>query len=140
MADLSITAASVIPGTGSDVQMTRGIAGAAITAGMVLYSDSANSGVLKAADANASSATATVVGIALHAAASGQPVLYQTAGTITIGATVVAGRKYCLSANAGLICIDSDLVTTGWYASYLGYATTTAILNLQIQNTGVMIA
>lgn len=137
MADLTITATSVIPG--SDAQISRGVAGATITAGMVLYIDTANNNVLKAADANASVLTATVCGIAINGGNTGQYIYYQTAGTITIGATVAAGKPYVASATAGLIADGADL-TTGWYASYLGYATTTGILNLQINNTGIVVA
>ena len=137
MADLTITATSVIPG--ADAQITRGTAGATITAGMVVYKDTAASDVLKAADANASALTAVVAGIALNGGSTGQTILYQTAGLITIGATVAAGKPYVLSATAGLVAAGADL-TTGWYASYLGYATTTAVINIQINNTGVIVA
>lgn len=115
MADLTITAASVVKGANA---VTRtGTAGASITAGQVVYEDTANSNVLKLADGNASSATANPVGIALHAAESGQPVTYVIEDDdFTPGATLsmsAAGGKavYVLSATAGGICPVADLAS-----------------------------
>ena len=131
MADLSITAASCLTIDGTyDV----GIAGASITAGQPLYIDTANSNVLKLADANLSALGATVAGIALHAAGTGQPIRYQKTGTITIGGTMTAGKIYCLSATAGGIAPSAD-ITTGWYTSIIGVATSTTVLTLQIYNS-----
>jgi hypothetical protein len=112
MVDISITAASVLPGTESEgAQFEAGIAGAAITAGQALYLDS-STGTYKLADNNDTSAALAVVrGIALHAAASGQPIKLQTRGPITIGATVASGSVYVLSATAGGIAPVADLAT-----------------------------
>jgi hypothetical protein len=89
MADLSQTAANVLEG--STGQRRNGVAGATITAGMPLYADASDGGKLKPADADASAAAATVVGIALHAAADEQPIAYCAAGLINLGATLVVG-------------------------------------------------
>jgi hypothetical protein len=91
MADLVITAANVLPGSSAVIK--EGTAGAAITAGQVVYADSATN-TYKLADCN--SATAAVrspKGIALHAAASGQPIAILTSGLITIGATVAVASR-----------------------------------------------
>lgn len=131
MADLTVTAANCLTIDGTyDV----GVAGGSITAGQPLYKDTANSSVLKAADANASDLASTVCGIALHAASTGQPLRYQMTGTITIGATMTAGVIYCASANAGGIAPSAD-ITTGWRTSIIGVATTTTILTLKIYNS-----
>jgi hypothetical protein len=134
MTDLSITAASVVAGAGAT--QARGTAGATITAGEVVYFDSATS-TYKLADCD--SATAAVRsprGIALHASLSGQPLAVHTGGPITIGATLTAGVAYYLSATPGGICPVADL-TTGDYPVILGIATSTTVLNVDIQEAGV---
>lgn len=112
MVDLVITAASVQPGTESEgAQFEYGTAGASITAGQAVYLDSSTS-TYKLADNNDTSEALSVVrGIALHAAASGQPLKIQTRGPITIGATVASGSVYVLSATAGGIAPVADLAT-----------------------------
>lgn len=136
MADLTITAASVIKGTGA--QTATGTAGATITAGQPLYADSADldfQGIakLKLADANVSLALATCVGVSLHAALAGQPLTYQFAGILAIGATVALDMPYAVSTTAGLICPVGDLTTGNWL-SVIGRATSTTALTLSIQN------
>lgn len=131
MADLTITAGNCLTIDGT---YDTGIAGASITAGQPLYKDTANSSVLKLADADSSSLTATVAGIALHAAGTGQPIRYQVTGTITIGATLTAGKIYVASATAGGIAPSADL-TTNWRTSILGVATSTTVLTLKIYNS-----
>lgn len=134
MADVAITAASVVKGSGATV--TVGTAGTTITAGQTLYADAANSSVLKLADADASAATAAAVGIALHGSLSGQPIAYCSAGPLTVGGTLVAGKMYAVSATAGGICPVADL-TTGAQPCYLGYASSTTVLQVSIVSTGV---
>ena len=136
MADITVTAANVV--SGSDAIKKQGVAGASITAGQPLYIDTANNNVLKLADANASLLTSTVDGIALHAAATGQPITYQSGGLITIGATVAVGTVYVVSATAGGIAPSADLAT-GMYTAILGVATTSGILQLRINNSGVAV-
>jgi hypothetical protein len=85
-ADLSITAASVIPG--ARAKPSYGTAGATITAGQLLYFDS-TAGTYKLADANASATTAAVVGYAANNAGSGQPITVITEDDdFTVGATI----------------------------------------------------
>ena len=85
MADLSITAASVL--AGSDASIKDGNLGAAVTAGQVVYLDTSDSR-WKLADNNSATAIVRVPGgIALNGGASGQPVKVLTNGPITIGAT-----------------------------------------------------
>jgi surface antigen len=126
MANLTITPASVATALGPTISKTAGVA---IAAGEVIYLDSATSTV-KLADADAL-LSAETVGIALNSAAANQPVTYQSAGTITIGATVVPGTAYYVSSTAGSICLESDLAS-GDYVTLLGIATTTAIISINI--------
>jgi uncharacterized phiE125 gp8 family phage protein len=89
IADLTITAASVLPGSGAVIQ--TGTAGEAVTAGQALYQKAADSKWYKA-DCNSATAEVRVAkAIALTGSAAGQPVVVQTGGQITIGATLTAG-------------------------------------------------
>lgn len=132
MADLSLTAASVIPDEG--FSFVDGLAGETLTAGMVVYLKASDSRYWKA-NAETSAATAAVVGIVLNGASAGQSVRVQTGGTVTIGATVGVGTLYILSVT-GLICPYGDLATADWVTS-LGIATTAAKIALRIQASGV---
>lgn len=132
MADLSITAGSVVPiasGSAYDTRSARGIAGATITAGQTLYIDTAASNTLKLADANASAATALVAGIALCGASSGQPVEYAVGGDLTFNAAFTQGLIYINSTTAGAIAPHTDLAT-GNYTTVLGVAVSTTRLRL----------
>lgn len=132
MADLSITASSVVKGVGATT--ANGIAGATITAGQPLYIDTANSDVIKLADANSSDLTSTVCGISLHGASTGQPITYITYGPLTVNAVLTTGAVYVASATAGSIAPTADL-TTGWRTSILGYASSTTVLNVRLTNS-----
>jgi hypothetical protein len=132
MSDISVTASSVIKGTGATLQ--TGVAGEAITAGQTLYIDTANGNVLKLCDVDLSALASTCAGIALHAAATGQPITYQNGGNITFNAVLVAGKVYVATATAGGIALVADL-TTNWRTSILGYATSTTSMTLTLINT-----
>lgn len=135
MADLTVTAASVLLTT----KKTNGTAGAAITAGQSLYLDSTTS-TLKLAQADGTAAEVDAVGIALHAAASGQPVAYAPDGaTLNVGATTSKATTYCVSTVAGGIAPQADL-TSGHRICQLGYATATdGSFVVQIKNRGVAV-
>jgi hypothetical protein len=136
MADLTITAASVI--SGANARKASGTAGASITAGQVLAFDS-SAGAYKLCDVNSANAwQRKPVGIALHAAASGQPIAFQTGGSITIGATLTVGAAYYASGTAGGIRPAADN-TTGDYPALLGIASSTAVLDIEIQAPGTVI-
>ncbi len=127
MAEVSITPASVV--SGADADFYRGLAGGTITAGMPIYLDVTTNRLMQA-DANASVETAEVRGIALHAASAEQPLRIQTAGSITIGGTLVLSTIYILGA-AGGIAPAVDLAS-GWYTTILGVASSTTVLKLSI--------
>lgn len=131
MANLTITPSSVAMVLGPLVTKTAGVA---IAAGEAVYLDSTTS-TMKLADADAVD-TARASGIAVNSAAAGQPVTYQAAGTITIGATVVTGTAYYLSATAGSICLESDLAS-GDFPTLLGFATSTTVITISIVQSGI---
>ncbi|WP_028003175.1 hypothetical protein [Sinorhizobium meliloti] len=141
MADIVITPASVVPGAGAKV--TSGTAGATITAGQVVYLDSTTTGKWHHADSDAATAAArgqgANVGIALNGASNGQPIDVLTEGPITLGAVLTAGTAYYLSPTPGGIAPLADLLT-GDYVTLLGLATSTSVLNLDIQYSGVATA
>lgn len=134
MADLTITAASVLAGSGASIK--HGTAGATITAGQQLYLDAATD-TWKLADSNSGTVAArTPSATALHAAAAGQPITVHTKGPITIGATLTAGLAYYLSDTPGGICPVAD-VGSGEYSTIIGMATSTTVLNVDYQSSGV---
>lgn len=112
-ADVSITAANVAPS--SSAVLKRGVAGAAITSGQLLYLEAATN-TLKLADCNSATAEARVVaGIAINSVASGGPLHYVVSDpALTLGGTSAKATIYVLSANAGGIAPAAD-ITTGWY-------------------------
>lgn len=137
MADITVTAASVLASASTGV-LAIGTAGASLTAGLPLYKDATDSNKLKSC-ISSSAAAANCVGIALHAAASGQPIEYITAGDLNPGGTVVVGRIYCVSANAGGIAPQSDL-SAGQFVTILGIGTTTSNISLGIKAGGIAYA
>ncbi len=132
MADLTITPANVVAGTNAVRDI--GTAGETITAGKVVYFDAATN-KWKLSDNNATG-TRTVHGIALNGASLNQPVSVAKHGDITIGATLVAGQDYWLSATAGGICPRADLAT-GMDPILIGVAKSTTVLAIDVQDSGV---
>jgi hypothetical protein len=134
MADISITAASVVAGSNSVQE--RGIAGTTITAGQVVYkADATNKYML----ADGDSATAEIrvpLGIALHGASLNQPLTIHKSGDITIGATLTAGTAYYLGDDPGGISPLAD-VASGDDVVLVGLAESTTVLNVDFQVTGV---
>lgn len=137
MADLSITAASVVT-SGSDFSKEVGVAGETITAGMAVYKSSSTGKWMKA-DNNAASAEArTALGIALTGSSLNQPIVVQTDGDVTIGASLTAGAEYYLSDTAGGICPVAD-VGSGEYICRIGIAKSTTVLAIDINYPGVQV-
>ncbi len=135
MADLVITPASVIPA--SDATTEQGTAGATITAGQVVYLDTAD-GKYKLADTDSATALArSPRGIALHASLSGQPLKILRSGGITIGAVVAVGESYWLSGTAGGICPVAD-VAAGDYPCFIGIGTSLSAIKVSITEAGAV--
>jgi hypothetical protein len=135
MPDLVIIPTAVLAGPGA--VFYQGIAGAAITAGQAVTLDAASK-QLTLADSNAAVELATVKGIALHAASTGQPLRIQTNGTITLGGTTV-GMIYVLSGTPGGIAPVAELVA-GMYTSILGVGAASGTLKLSLSNSGQQVA
>lgn len=137
MADITITATSVVGGTGATVNIERQyLAGAAITAGQAVYLSSSNTWLLS--DSDGAAAARACNGIALNGGASGQPIAVQTSGSITIGGTVTSGVPYFVSNNAGGLCVLGDLGSADTVI-YVGVATSTTAIAIQIHNPGAVI-
>jgi len=134
--DVSLTAASVV--AGNTATIVRGIAAASITAGQILYLDPTTGKYGLADTDSATAAVRTVAGVALHAAAANQPIALVTAGPVTIGATIAAGVFYYASGTAGGICPIGD-VAPGDYPSVVGYGLSTTVLQVDINNSGVVL-
>lgn len=133
MADLSITASSVLAGAGALIE--DGIAGATITAGQAVYK--AADGTWALADADSATAAARdAKGIALNGASANQPIKVQKGGEITVNAVLTAGTTYYLSGTAGGICPVAD-VGTGEYYDVIGIAKSTTSMKLLFGYSGV---
>lgn len=134
MADLSPTPGSVI-GVAGAFAKSEYVAGAAIVAGDIVYVDTANSNVLKLALASGTALQATVKGVALNGASTGQPCSICTSGSINMGCTLTVAGVYILSTNAGKFCLVADLASSS-YCSILGVASAADNLKLTINNSG----
>ena len=76
-----------------------------------------------------------VSGVALNSALiAGQPVKVQKKGTVTVGGTVVVGKRYVLDGTAGKICPEDDLATNDWVTT-IGHGATSTTLKLAIDAT-----
>jgi hypothetical protein len=135
LAAITVTPASVIPDAG--YQHDTKLAGETITAGQALY--------LKASDdrywlaqADGTAPEAECKGIALNAAAAGQPVRALTSGVITIGGTVAIGTIYVLGATPGAIYPAADLAS-GDRVTTLGIGTTAAKIAVKFHVSGVQV-
>jgi hypothetical protein len=130
MADLTITAANVVAGSGS-VQETN-LAGETIAAGKSVYKSSTTKKWMLA-DSNSATAEARKAGgIALNGASLNQPITVHKAGDLTLGAVLTAGTAYYLSDTPGGICPLAD-VGAGEYVCQLGLAKSTTVLAVDIQ-------
>lgn len=136
MANLTVTAASVIPGAGA--KSTPGIAGATITAGQVVAKDPATGKFVLCDSNHATAALRIPKGIALNGAGDGQPITVHTEGPLAFGAILTAGTDYWVSDTPGAICPRAD-VGSGERAVLLGLATSTSVLDVQIQDSGVTV-
>lgn len=135
MADLVITATSVIPG--ADASIVYGRAGEALAQGKQVYLDSTSKKWMLA-DSNSATAAARVAsGTALNAAALDQPVAVAKRGQVAIGATLVPGTDYYLSDTPGGICPIAD-VGTGEYVCRIGMATSASVMQLDYFYSGVV--
>jgi hypothetical protein len=135
LSDLSITAANVVPCAGNNVN-NQFTASVAITQGETVYLVAGSPSQWALAKSSGTATLAQCQGVALNSASAGQPLTVQTSGPITIGATVVVGGLYILSATAGLICPFADIATTN-FVTLLGVASSATVIQLAPNPTGV---
>jgi hypothetical protein len=127
MADISITAGSVLPS--SSASLAEGTAGVTITAGQAVYLDAAT-GTIKLADNDVSAAVATALGIAVNGASAGQPVKYATRDPqFTLGGTIASGVAVFLTSVAGGIGLAAEVGASD-YGVFLGVGIGTNRINL----------
>lgn len=131
MGDASITASAVKVTNNTKKQSGR--YGATVAAGEVVYGDSTDNGDLKLADADNTSATADVKGMALNGGADGQPGEIATDGDVTMDG-LTAGTVYVLSGTPGKIAPVADLAI-GDIVVVIGVATSATNLRLCITNS-----
>jgi hypothetical protein len=131
MADVTFTAASVLPGTGAvlaDVNY-----GATLTQGLCVYLDTSDN-EYKIADCTTTTTTANVAGLAMVAGGDGQRGVIQSAGYVTCD-NLVANTVYVLSA-AGAICPAADYSAVTDYLTVIGVSVSTTSLKLGINAAG----
>lgn len=130
MADLSITAASVLKSASGTQSIGTIAAATTVTAGKALY-QLAN-GTYGLADSNGSSPANTFAGIALTGGGAGQPVLFcgADAGGFTLGATVTVGATIYLSNTAGGLTETYADVASSSTVIAVGVAVTASTINL----------
>lgn len=130
-AAISVTPANVVGLEGDKVQR---FAGGTITAGQVVRLSSAN--VIAAA--NDTAANAAAYGIALNGGGSGQPILVQSGGDVTIGGTVAVGKIYALGTAGGIIPVDD--VAGGEFITIIGVGISATAIRLSLKAGGVAAA
>lgn len=132
MADLTITAASVVPSANATKVTRNAAAGVTITAGQLVYLDS---NTLKLTDNDASAAAAKVAGIAVCGASPGQPCTYVTKDPkLAIGATVSIGAVYTNSGTPGGIAPIGDKAT-GDFIVVVAVGVSTTQVNFDVNMT-----
>jgi hypothetical protein len=134
MADISVTATAVLPG--SNAVTENGICGATITAGQAVYKSSTTGYWGLADNDGASEEIRFAKGIALNGGAAGQPLRVLKSGDLTLNAVLTAGVAYYLSNTPGGICPVAD-VGASEYVVLLGLAKSTTVLAVDIQYPGV---
>ena len=130
-AAISITAANVVGLEGDKVQR---IAGGTVTSGQVVRISS--TAVIAAVNDNAANANA--YGIALNGGGTGQPIVVQTTGEITIGGTVAVGKIYALGTAGGIIPVDD--IAGSEFITIIGVGISATAIRLSIKAGGVAAA
>ncbi len=138
MSNISQSAASVVKGTGATLYSPIPYAAEAITAGMPFYVK-VSDGLVYKSQSDGTAEEAGVHGIALNSAGIGQPVVGQNGGSINLGGTLVAATTYGVSDTAGAICPVADF-GSGKRCTIIGVATSTSLLTIAVNNTGILIS
>jgi hypothetical protein len=130
MAELTITPENVR--LGANTKTIKGESGGTLTPMMPVYLHA--DGDYRAA-ANTSALLADCKGLIIGYGDDGETIEIAQSGLVTVGATLTVNTLYVIGSS-GKIMPYGDL-TTGDFGTVLGWATTTAVLNLQIQASGV---
>jgi hypothetical protein len=139
MADITITAASVLASSSAVRRKEYNFGYAAATAGQHVYLDSSN--LWQRVDSNAAATGNEITalsGITLNGGGSNQPAdvcVYDT--DFTPGGTLTNGLAVYSSVNAG--AITHDIPTTGAYPRVLGLAKSTTKMVLNPTASGAVI-
>lgn len=124
--DVSITSTAVVPSTAAVVRTWT--AGAAITAGKLVYFSATDFKLYLADCDSATAAVRDCYGIALTSSAAGAPcTVCLEDPALTLGGTTANGTVYCLSATAGGVAPLAD-ITTGGYVTVIGVGSTTSVI------------
>lgn len=120
-ADLSITAANVIPSSAAVIQ--TGTAGAAITAGQLVYKSAADRKFYLADGDSGTSGVRDCYGMAVTSSGAGAPVsvVIEDPSLQIAASGLTNGTIYILSATAGGLAPAAD-ATTGWYVTVVAVA------------------
>ena len=130
MAIVSLSAAALASGSPA-----TGTAGAALTAGEVVYTDTADSSKLKAAQ-NDTAAKCTAVGVMLNSCASGEVAIYAASGVTINTSGLTAGEVYVVSSTAGDLELVTDLASAE-LTTIVGVASSATALAININATGI---
>lgn len=130
MAEITITAASVR--LGADTKTIKGLAGETVTPMMPLYLHT-DGEYHKAA--NTSAILADCKGLVIGYGEDGVTIEIATSGLITVGSTLVVNTAYCVGSSGRIMPI-SDLAS-GKFGTFLGWAITATVLDLQMRASGV---
>lgn len=136
MPDISITEGDIE--LVDHTALTTGIAGEALTSvGLLVYSDSADNGEWKMANAG-TDAESRATAYTLTIAADGERVglmLLEEGKKFKPGGTVVPGQSYGVSANDGAIAPESDW-TTDDYMTGIGLGVSTTEILVSVNPSG----
>ena len=135
MANISQTAANVASGSSSlKTEMVQ--YGESVTQGMPLYQDATNSKYYQC-DANDGIAKAACKRIALTPGAADAygvvavPSTTPSKSLVNLGATLVVGEMYAVSATKGAIAPIDDITTTQ-FVTAIGFAVSASLLDFQV--------
>ena len=130
MADLSVTAASVLPVTAAPnpSKIAQGTGGGTVTQGTPVYLDATDNKWKAAQNDTAVHAGSGGLGIAMSSWADGQPASVLVGGDWTVGATLTVGETYIVSNNAGKIAPVADISTH--FVSILGVAISATVCRM----------
>jgi len=137
MADITFTAASVIPSAAAAFSYDNPVAGETLVAGDFVYLKAADGRYWKT-DADAS-ATSKCAGMAAGGAAAGQQFrLIISDDACAVGTVLTQGYPYTLSATAGKMCLVADTIAgSNQYVQIAGVAQTTSTLKFNFVTPAV---